>query len=302
MKWKKPPPSLTQPVKMMHRYSRVAIAVIAALGCLTLSGCEETANMKLEAKRLLSRFVRAVAEPIVSDLDEATFAIHEGEWQRAEKHLERFLITETDAEERWQAWQKLLEVTERAGQDKRWINDYLETMLVEFRSNPERQRSILRRMAELQEAARDYDLAITSWMQLVSIPGTSADESLEIYKRLSLLQIRAKRFQGAEGSLHECLSLPLSDEQKVDCMYSLAELGFLRGEQEESVSSIQHILEMTDIPPLVQARTTFLLADVREQQQRYKEALNLFESIRDTYPNQQAVDVRINYLKKRVKQ
>jgi hypothetical protein len=287
---------------MMRRYSGAAVAVIVALGCLMLSGCEETASAKFEAKRLLSRFVRAVAEPIVSDLDEATFAMHEGEWQRAEKYLERFLITETDVEERWQAWQKLLEANERAGQDKRWINDYLETMLVEFRSNPERQRSILRRMAELQEAARDYDQAITSWMQLVSIPDTSADESLEIYKRLASLQMRAKRFQGAEDSLHECLSLPLSDEQKVDCMYSLAELGFLRDEQEESVSSIQHILEMSDIPPLVQARTVFLLADMREQQQRYPEALDLFESIRDIYPNQQAVDVHINYLKKRLKQ
>ncbi len=279
---------------------RPGFLLIAALVCCQLGGCD-TAQLKLEVKSLVSRFVRAVAEPLVSDLDEARMAMSDREWNRAEKHLERFLREAQDPEERWEAWQKLIEATERGGQDKRWINDYLETMLMEFRDNPERQRTILRFMAENQEAARDYNRAIASWTQLVSLPGLPDQDKLEIYTRLAHMQMRNRQLQGAEGTLHECLSLSLPDTRKVECYYDMAELSVLRDELDEGAATLGQILEMHDIPTGLQARTVFLLADILQQQQKNQEALQLFESVRDSYPNYLAVEARIAFLKKRLK-
>ena len=271
-----------------------------ALLCCTLTACD-TAQLKLEVKSLISRFVRAVAEPLVSDLDEGKLAMRDREWQRAEMHLERFLRTATEPEERWEAWQKLIEATERGGQDRRWINEYLETMLVEFRGNPGRQQIILRYMAENQEAARDYDRAIASWTQLVSLPGLLAEQRLDIYKRIGQLQMRNKQLQGAEGTLHECLSLPLPDYRKAECYYDLAELSVLRDELDEGAATLNQIQDMDDVPDAVRAKATFLLADIMQQKRNYAEALKLFESVRDAYPNYLAVDARIDFLKKHSK-
>ena len=274
------------------RCGRVFALMSIALLCGTLSACDE-AQLKLEAKSLLSRLVRAVAEPLVSDLDEAIFAMRDREWRRAEKHLERFLITAKDPEERWQAWQKLLEVTERGGQDKRWISDSLETMLLEFQGQPEKQQIVLRRMAENQESVRDYDNAIASWLQWASLPGLSDEQRLEVYQRIASLQMRNKRLQGAEGTLHECLSLPLADYKKSECYYSLAELNILREELEEGTATLQQLLDMEKISPDLNARATFLLADILQQKKENAEALKLFKSIRGIYPNPLAVAARI---------
>ena len=279
---------------------RVIAVLSVVLVCGTLTACDE-AQLKLEAKSLLSRLVRTVAEPLVSDLDEATFAMRDREWQRAEKHLERFLITAKDPEERWQAWQKLLEVTERGGQDKRWISDSLEAMLLEFQGQPEKQQIILRRMAENQESVRDYDNATASWLQWESLPGLSAEQRLEVYQRIATLQMRNKRLQGAEGTLHECLSLPLPDYRKAECYYNLAELNILREELEEGTATIQQLLDMEKVSPDLHARATFLLADILQQKKENAEALKLFKSIRDIYPNSLAVAARIAALEQDTK-
>lgn len=271
------------------------LTTIIVLSLLT-SGCDE-----LDIKDKVSRLARYVSGVVVNDLDEARIAIRQGEWERAEKYLERFLRVATDPEERWEAWISLVDATERAGQDRRWINEYLEAMLVEFEDSPERLRHILYKMSASQEAARQYERAVITLFQLVSLPDLTVQERLELYKRLAFMQMRLNRLQGAEESLHECLGLPLADSVKADCLYFLADICVLREDLEDGANIAIQILDTPGVPPLLYSKATFLLADIYEQQKKYQDALRLYVSIRNSYPNPMAVDARIDYLKKKLK-
>ena len=178
---------------------------------------------------------------------------------------------------------------------------YLEAMLVEFEDNPERMRNVLYRMGEMQEASRQYERAVLTWFQLSTLPELSVEERLNIYKRLSFLQVILNRLQGAEDSLQECLSLPLPDSAKSECLYALADINLLRGNLDDSTVIAAQILDIQDISQELYGKTAFLLADIYEQQQKYAEALELFQSIRKSYPNPLAVGVRVEYLKTKIK-
>ncbi len=261
-----------------------------------LAGCDTDA-----AKTAISKLARAVSGAVVSDLDEARIALREGEWDRAERYLERFLRTATDPAERWEAWNKLIDATERSGQDRRWINDYLEAMLVEFADSPARKRNILYRMGEMQETSRQYERAVITWAQLVGLQGLADAERLKIYNRLALLQMRLNRLQGAEDTLHECLSLALPDAAKAECLYVMADISVLRDDLADGANIAAQILETPDVPRPVYGKAAFLLADIYEQQHKYQDALTLYQSIRDTYPNPLAVDARLDYVRKKIK-
>jgi len=277
-------------------YIRIALLLCLGLFSVLAAGCDER-----EMKAAISRLARTVSANLIGDLDEARIAMNEHEWDRAARYLERFLRTATDPDERWEAWNTLVDATERAGQDRRWINVYLEAMLAEFESDPERLRTILYHTGESQESSRQYERAVQTWIQFDALPGLSPEERLNIYKRVAFLQMRLNRLPGAEETLHECLGLPLPDNVKGECFYSLADISVLRDDLTGGVNIASQILEIPGIAPELYSRTVFLLADIYEQQQKYAEALRLYGSIRETYPNPQAVDVRIEYLKKKIK-
>jgi hypothetical protein len=280
---------------MRARLPHVAGAVLLALA---LAACEKP-DINLRAE--LSSLVQRVYDSLISDYDEASLALGKGDWVRAEKYLERYLLTEQDPEKRWQAWSSLLLVSDRAGHDRRWANEYLDTMAAEFADDPERMRQIASKMDAVQEYARDYDKAIVFWYQVVGLPGLSDTEKRDIYHRLAVLQRRLNRQTGAGISLNECLSLPLPDGDKTGCLYELAELKALYQDLEGAAELAGKLLAVPGMDPRLHCLTRFLLADIHEQRQDYRQALDMFVSIRDDYPNPLAVDERITYLRKRLK-
>lgn len=280
----------------MGRYRRIIVLLCLGLLCGLAAGCDER-----EVKAAISKLARTVSANLIGDLEEARIALREREWNRAARYLERFLRTAMDQDERWEAWNSLIDATERASQDRRWISAYLETMLVEFEDDPVRRREVLYRMGEMQEMSHQYERATLTWSQLSMLSGLSPEERLSIFKRLASLQMRLNRLQDAEDALHECLSLPLSDNAKGDCLYSLADISALRGDLTDSANIASQILDIQELSQELYGKTAFLLADVYEQQQKYAEALQLYLTIRETYPNPLAVGARIAYLEKKVK-
>ena len=280
----------------MNFYRRIALCLCLGLLSGLAAGCEER-----EVKTAIGKLARTVSVNLIDDLEEARTALNEREWDVAARHLERFLRTAKEPDERWEAWNSLIDATERATQDRRWISGHLEAMLVEFGNDPERMRKILYRMGENQETSFQYERAVQTWIHLGALPGMSPEERLKIHLRLAFLQMRLNRLHGAEDTLHECLALPLPDKDKGDCLYALAGISMLRDDLDDVANIVARLLAIRDIAPELRGKAVFLLADIYEQQQQVAKALQLFSSIRETYPNPPAVDVRIEQLKDRTK-
>lgn len=234
-----------------------------------------------------------------SDVAEARQAVRAGELTRAEKLLERYLRTAQDKEERWVAWNMLLDVTAQSTPDSPWIVDYLETMLLEFEDSGERVHDILWRLATAHEARGRLGLAADAWTRLINEPGLSDDDKAGLLKRLARLHMRQRRFEEAGEALRACTALPgAGPARQADCLYDLADMAAGQDQFDTALTLARQVMELDGAPAELRARAGFILADIAEQRGRLDEAQALFASIRDTYPNELVIDARLANLKK----
>ena len=239
--------------------------------------------------------------PLTDDLQEAKTAMQQGEWGNAQKLLERFLSTAREPEERWDAWNRLIETSGHVQPGSRWVVDYLETMLMEFEDSPERARDILRRLAEAHEAARRFEHAAETWTQLIESPELPAEESVTVHRRLARIDLLLHRFDAAEDVLESCLELPVGSARHAECLYDLADAAASRDKTEQAATLARQVMDIDGVSPEIRARAGYILADIKEQSGDLKGALELFEAIKDAYPNEMVVDYRILTLKKQLK-
>lgn len=118
--------------------------------------------------------------PVVGDdLEEARTAIQARNWTLAERLLERYLRTQQDANKRWEAWQRLLEVAGSAGVDARTHLDYLEAMLMEYGEDASRSKQVLFRMGEMNENMRRFDRAADVWSTYIDLDSLTDAELVD---------------------------------------------------------------------------------------------------------------------------
>ncbi len=239
--------------------------------------------------------------PLQDDLQEGKAALREGDWSRARKLLERYLSTARNPDARWEAWNRLVEASDRIRPGGRWLVDYLEAMLFEFGDSPGRTREILYRLAEEHETAGRFEHAAETWIQLIQTPELPAEESLEAHRRLARIDIMLHRFDAAEEVLESCLELPADAALHARCLYDLADAAASREHFEDAARMARQVMDIDGVTPELRAGAGFILGDVLEQQGKFGEALACFEAIRETYPNELVVDYRITALKKRLK-
>lgn len=259
--------------------------------------------MRLTAITLLLAFLCAGCERsmIVSDdLEEARIAIQAHNWTLAERLLERYLRLQFDADKRWDAWQRLLDVAVSAGTEYRTLLEYLEAMLHEYADNDQRAKIILFRMGELNENVRRFDSAVDVWSTYIDLQGLSEAEAVTAHRRLARLHFRFRRFEVGEDVLQGCLALAMADIAKAYCLYDLADMNIARERWEEATALALQLLEL-DIDPVLRGLTAYLLGDALEQQNKLHDALDYFEQARAHYPNAWVVEARIVYLKKNLK-
>lgn len=237
---------------------------------------------------------------VVDDLAEARSAISSHNWTLAERLLERYLRVQDDPDNRWEAWQSLIEATNSASPEPRATLEYLEAMLQEFADNDNRSKFILYRMGVLNETLRRNDRAADAWSTYITLEGLNPEEATEAHTRLAGIHFRARRYDVAENVLYSCLALEMPAQQHAQCMFDLADMNVAREQWEEATNLAMQILEIdTDVN--MKGLTMFLLAESLEQQNNLDEALRYFEAARSLYPNAMVVDKRIEFLKKKLK-
>lgn len=269
--------------------------MLASLSLLTLplSGCDWLSDLQamLPQTNLLG-----------NDMQEAQAAARDGEWTRAQRYLERYLRSEENPDQRWVAWELLMDVSRRSDPTGKWTVDYLETILIEYQDDPERARAALLRLANIQESAKQAGGAIVALEQYSLLQGVEDEDNAAVHRRLARLYIRNNKLGAAEDSLRICLALSTSVVRQAECRFELANIAFLRDDAETASDLATQILKLdseSEHLNELKARAGFLLADMLEERGKTAEALRLFKEIRGDYPNELVVDYRIEALGKK---
>jgi tetratricopeptide (TPR) repeat protein len=257
---------------------------VLPLLCLLLFfvGCKEREAADMD----LSRAEQALAVQNIPD---------------AEMYFQRYLRTHPDDEQRWRVWNHLLDIALNRRQEKSTARDYLEVMLAEFSNQPERRMGIQMSLAALCREMGDYTRAVALWEALAVDPVFAPADKAQVYRNLAQAYMRRLAFTQAANSLEACLELPVPDSVKADCLYDMADERMLTDNQQQAEHSLRALLGMSDVSPGRKVLATFMLADVLEQQGKYAEAKELFESIRDSYPNVKVIDLHLQFINRRMK-
>ena len=252
------------------------------LCCLSLSACQ---NQQADSDDLLLA-ERALALQNIPD---------------AEMYFQRYLRTHPEGEPRWRVWNHLLEIALNRRQEKSAARDYLEIMLREFADQPERRRGIQMSLAALCREMRDYARAVSLWESLTRDPDLPLVDKAGVYRQLARAYMRRLDFSLAADTLQACLNLDVPASVKADCLYDMADEQMLTDKQADAESSLRRLLDMTGVTPERRVLATFMLADVLARQDKYAEAKALFESIRNSYPNEKVIELHIQYVDKMMK-
>ena len=236
-----------------------------------------------------------------NDYDAARAAMQRYDFARAEKLLERYLQVEKNPDLRWNAWERLLEVSEQNDTTRRWMLGYLDSMLEEYANDLPRKRAVLYRLAAHYESTAQLDKAAQSLQQIIESLSDKPDEYAALARRLAHIYVNQQSLELAEETLLGCLGLKLSEVQQSECLYDLAYVNILAGKLGEAKNLLDQILDMDQGAPQIRTMAEFMVADMLEQEEKYPEALTAFEKIKNNYPNPQVVAIRIAYLQKKIK-
>ena len=234
------------------------------------------------------------------DLYLADKAFDERDIGDAEMYFERYLRKNPEGEDRWDVWLQLLAISLDIRQDKSTAAEYLEIMLREYTDDTSKRRLIQKHLADLYKDIHAYPRATVLWEALASDPDLISEERAVVYRELSHAYLRRLEFTAAIDVLDLCLQLDVRPDTKVDCFYALAETQMLTYKLAESEKALRELLSIEGASPDRRVLATFFLADVLEQREKWKEAMELFESIRETYPNAKVIEVRLGALKNKL--
>jgi tetratricopeptide (TPR) repeat protein len=231
------------------------------------------------------------------DLSLAEAALNERDISDAAMYFERYLRKNPTGIKRWEVWWQLLSIALDIRRDKRTASEYLEIMLAEFSDDPSRRRRIQMLLARMYSDLLNDASAVRLWEALTADPDTPPPDRAAVYRELSRVYLRRLEFSRATEMLGLCLDLDVSSEIKADCLYTLAETQMFTGDLADSEQALRELLRLEDISNERRVLVVFMLADVLEQQDRLPEATELFESIRETYPNTRVTEIRLGALK-----
>jgi tetratricopeptide (TPR) repeat protein len=236
-----------------------------------------------------------------SDLEEARRAMMTRDYLEAEKSFERYLRRTPQGSDRWEVWNCLVDLALSVRNDRKAAIELLEAMLIEYADSPARKRIISSRLAEQCRLARNYERALALWSAIAEDKSVDVVERARVCRNLASVYLRRLEFELAKESLGYCLAFDLPDAVRANCLYDLAQTYVGIGDLDKAITSFRSVLALGDIPGSERTLAVFMLADTLDQKGASAEALKLFTSISEDYPNPKVVEQRIAFLKNKRK-
>jgi len=257
-------------------------------------------------------------EVILTTLDEARAAYGKGHFTEAERLYERYLQTEPNGKDRWEAWNRLLDIARNVLADNDRAVALLDSMFLEFGEDSSKSWDLLAALAASNEALHRWPEAVDDWKRCLNLPNLDRARTPEIYLRLARLYRVQREYDLTQQSLKLCLEQSPTPEIKVECLYEWAQtLDYVhKRAQAQSAESakgktaydptnnleqmkqrLEELLRLNAGTTERRAQAAFLLAEVYEGLGKKTEALRTLQSILTTYPNPKVVEARIESLR-----
>lgn len=231
------------------------------------------------------------------DLAAARKAYVARQYLEAERLYERYLRFWQKGTQRWEVWNKLVELAVTVRQDNKSATELLETMYLEYSIQPEKARSILKRLAELHHQSRQWDKVIGVWQRFLNLPDLPVEEVARANRMLGKVYLTQTSYDLAIDVFQSCIDMQLPSDIRTDCLLDLAQAYAFLENLDPAVRYLEELLLNQELEESKRAIAVLLLADIVEQQGNTNKAIDLLESIRTTYPNPKVVEARLKYLK-----
>ncbi len=234
-------------------------------------------------------------------LHEARQAFARKEFLDAERQYERYLQQNPEGTQRWEAWERLVDIALSIREDQHLATDILEAMALEYTEDPKRGKEALERLGQVYESGHRWDQALGAWKRLLAFPGVSKAEQGHLHLKLAkIYQLRGQNDLAA-ASLRSCLDMRTGPEVNASCLYELAQVLMMNEQGEQAKIYLMELGKMPDASLETKVLGAFALADFEEEQGNFQKSLDIFESIKSIYPNPDAVEARIKGLRQKVK-
>ena len=251
----------------------------------------------LVAVLVLGMFMSCAEErELPSQVAEARESYAAGHFSDAEALYEEYLQTYPEGPQRWEAWNRLLDVALNVRGDYESGEALLEAMYLEFGMDPEIAFDLLSRLAGVYESMGDMDRAVQTWQECLKIEGLDIAHHPDVFMQLAKIFQLMRDYDLAVEALQACSDVTGDLAVKANCEYEMAQtLGYMQN-WHRAKGVLDTVLEYEELDPELLALATFMLADIHEHEGDYSTARELLESIRDTYPNPRVVETRLEHL------
>lgn len=250
-------------------------------------------------------------------LDSARQAYTIGHFSEAERIFEKYLEDNPDGNDRWEVWNRLLDISRDILGDYEKSVTLLDSMYLEFGDDPERAWDLLTDLGDLHESVHNWSAAAEVWKRILNLGFLTPKQRGKISIRLARVLRTQKDFIQADQVLATCVENAQDNDIKSWCLYEAAQnVEFqIRKAQAQTIESQESKVDVKDLQNTLGlilerirsldnidqerfALATFMLADLAESQGKNKEARELFASIADTYPNPMVIKARLKNLGK----
>lgn len=258
------------------------IVIASGLGLALLAGCGDG------------------KESLPSELEKARSAYSRGLYLEAEAQYERFLQENAQHPARWEAWNRILDITFSVKADTERGLILLEAMLLEYGDDQEKSAAVLQQIGDLYAEQKQWDKAVEKWAKGRRLSGQEPAAQWPFTLRMA----RAYRAMGHYDMARETLARSLREapDAKAQAIgkYDMAMTYTFLENWDKARKLLEEVTAGGELPPEDHAVAVFLLADVHIHDGELEKAKDLLESVAGAHPNPLAVDIKIDYLDKEI--
>ncbi len=258
--------------------------------------CSFSPRPALFALALALALLAGACSPSLSgDLSEADTAYGEGNYYQAQRLYESYLQGMPQGQERWQAWNRLLDIAVLLESDLPKAAQLLEAMLLEFTEDPGRMGYLRLRLARTYTELAQWDKALEAWQAVLFDNGRALPEWEVHWNMGKVYQFQGKYAQARE-SMSRCREMAATGAAQARCAYDLALANSFLGQRDQARQWLEKVMAEPEASVELRALSGYLLAEILEIDGHKDQARKVLESIKDTYPNPKAVELRLKRL------